>query len=67
MVAYGFSCCILSGLGGSTYLLGSFIAGVAFSTIEVTKELWEAQIAPLRNVLLPLFFAYIGMCSKVNV
>lgn len=41
----------------SSYLLGSLLAGLSFSTIRSAKDVWERQVKRLLHWLLKLFFA----------
>lgn len=55
---------IASGYVGSTYLLGAFAAGMSFSNVPGTQELW-AKHFPLTEWLVSIFFASIGFVVPV--
>eukprot|EP00049_Salpingoeca_infusionum_P020577 m.364476 g.364476 ORF g.364476 m.364476 type:complete len:490 (-) comp27214_c0_seq1:7-1476(-) len=51
---------VATSVSGTTFLLGAFVAGMAFSQVDGTLEQWIA-FAPLTEWLTSVFFASIGL------
>lgn len=49
-----------SGYAGTTHLLGTFVAGVAFAPVEELHEIWEKNCAVIVKWVSGIFFASIG-------
>lgn len=64
LVSLTFGLSVGAGFAGSTYLLGAFVAGVAFSEVPRTIELWQQQQV-LTEWLISIFFASLGFAIPV--
>ena len=63
-----FLCAVLTlgaGYAGSTHILGSFAAGVAFSAVPGALELWDAHVADISAWLATVFFCSIGAAIPI--
>lgn len=67
MILYGFLCTVLVDLGGSTHLLGSFVGGLGFASVEGAGHVWENRVLPVRQWLSSLFFASIGFSIPLSI
>jgi len=66
MLLWGFGLSIAVGEAGSTYLLGSYAAGLSFSSIPFAHKLWEQRVSPISSWLSTIFFSSIGFLIPIK-
>jgi Kef-type K+ transport system membrane component KefB len=66
LIAYSFAAAYLAGLAGSSYLIGAFLGGFAFSGVPDARKCWTEVVTPVQKWLVMIFFASIGFLVPVH-
>jgi Kef-type K+ transport system membrane component KefB len=67
MLGFSFIWSISAAFSGASYLLGSFVAGLSFSSLPESRRLWEEHVTPIQSWLVAVFFGTIGFLIPVNI
>jgi len=66
MLVLGATAAVAVGEAGSSYLLGAYVAGMAFSSVHSSNGLWEQKVLPVGSWLSMIFFSSIGFLIPIK-
>uniref|UniRef100_A0A6B2LB78 Cation/H+ exchanger transmembrane domain-containing protein n=1 Tax=Arcella intermedia TaxID=1963864 RepID=A0A6B2LB78_9EUKA len=66
MAIYGFGWSMIAAFSGASYLLGAFVAGLAFSNEPEAHSAWNEEVSPIQNWLVLIFFGSIGFLIPIS-